>query len=189
MRLLSRIVFWEVAASAIIGSALFTFIVFMQRSARLFEFLVRNSGSGSTVGYLFALVLPQALPYSIPLGILTGTLIALSRMSSDGEITAMRAAGVSARKVAWPILTCAFFGFLITAAASLWLTPWSIREGIRVTNQLVAGQLTAEVQPRIFQEQFPDRVLYVSDVALGQTSRWRRIFVADVTPVDKLPAG
>ena len=189
MRLLSRILFWEVLSSAILGSVLFTFIIFMQRAAPLFEFVVRSSGSGRTAAYLFSLALPQALPYSIPLGVLVGTLITLSRMSSDGEITAMRAAGVSGRSVAWPILTFGFLAMCATAAASLWLAPWSVRELFKVENQLSAGQLTAGVQARIFQEQFPDHVLYVSDVIMGTTSRWRRIFMADLTPPEKIPAG
>src|SRR5437764_14910197 len=98
MRLLSRTIFREIFVSAILGSVLFTFVLFLQRARPLFEFLVRTSGSPSTIAYLFALVLPQALPFTIPLGVLAGTLITLSRMSSDGEITAMRAAGVPGRR-------------------------------------------------------------------------------------------
>ena len=84
-RKLSRVIFREVAVSALLGTVLFTFVVFMQRAGPLFEILVRSSSPGSIVAYLFALVLPQALSYSIPLGVLIGTLITLSRMSADGE--------------------------------------------------------------------------------------------------------
>ena len=85
-------------------------------------------------------------------------------MSSDGEITAMRAAGVSGRRVAPPILAFGFLMTLVAAAASLWLTPWSIRERSKIQNQLISGQLTAEVQARVFQEQFPNSILYISDI-------------------------
>ncbi len=51
---------------------------------------------------------------------------------------------------------------LVTAAASLWLTPWSIGERFRIANQLAASQLTADVQPRVFAEQFPEQLLYVA---------------------------
>src|SRR5437660_6230402 len=163
MRLLSRVLFREVFVSALLGGILFTFIVFMRRAGPLFAFLVGNAGHGSTVAYLFALVLPQALPYSIPLGMLVGTLLTLSRMSNDGEITAMRAAGISGRRVAWPILTCGALAMSVTAASSLWIAPWAVRELYRVTNELIGGQLTAEVQPRVFQEQFPNHILRVAD--------------------------
>jgi LPS export ABC transporter permease LptG/LPS export ABC transporter permease LptF len=182
MRLLSRTLFREIFASAALGCILFTFVLFLESARKLFEFLVRDSGSPRLVGKLFALVLPQALPYAIPLGVLVGTLITLSRKSSDGEITAMRAAGVSGRRVAAPIMAFGFLATLVAAAASLWLTPWSIRERYAIQNQLIAGQLTAEVQARVFQEQFPNTIIYISDMPSGTTTHWRRIFLADVTP-------
>ncbi len=182
MRLISRTIFREIFVTAMLGAALFTFVLFLQQAGRLFEFLVRTSGPPKTVAYLFAMVVPVMLPFAIPLGVLIGTLVTLSRMSTDGEITAMRAAGVPGRRVVPAIL---LFGFLATccaAAASLWLTPWSIREEIRVKNILIASELTADVQPRVFEEQFPNKVLYVGNVIVGPPSRWQQIFVADVTP-------
>jgi len=182
MRLLSRTLFREILASAVLGCILFTLVLFLERARPLFEFLVRDSGSPKLVAYLFALVLPQALPYAIPLGVLVGTLITLSRMSSDGEITAMRAAGVSGRRVAPPILAFGFLMMLVAAAASLWLTPWSIRERIKIQNQLISGQLTAEVQARVFQEQFPNSIVYITDIPSTANTRRHRIFLFDITP-------
>ncbi len=181
MRLLSRTLFLEILSSAALGCILFTLVLFLDLTRPLFAFLVRDSGSPSKVAELFALVLPQALPYAIPLGVLVGTLITLSRMSSDGEITAMRAAGVSGRRVAPPILAFGFLMMLVAAAASLWLNPWSIRERTRIQNQLISGQLTADVQPRVFQEQFPNSILYISDIPSTANTRWHRIFLFDIT--------
>ena len=76
---------------------------------------------------------------------------------------------------------------LLTADDSLWLTPWSIRQRYGVINQLAVAQLTAEIQPRVFEEKFPNRILYVGDVLAGQVVRWRNVFLADVTPPDKRP--
>jgi LPS export ABC transporter permease LptF/LPS export ABC transporter permease LptG len=182
MRLLSRTLFREILTSSALGCILFTLVLFLEKARPLFEFLVRDSGSPRLVAALFVLVLPQALPYSIPLGVLVGTLITLSRMSSDGEITAMRAAGVSGRRVAPPILAFGFVMALAAASASLWLTPWAIRERVKIQNHLIGGQLTAEVQARVFQEQFPNSILYISDIPASSNTRWHRIFLADVTP-------
>ena len=195
MRILSRTIFREISVSATLGVILFTGVLFFQRATPLFEYLVRGAGSRRMLAYLFALVLPQALPLSIPLGVLVGTLITLSRMSADSEITAMRASGVSGRRVLPPIVTFGILAMLAASAASLWLTPWAIREQYRVLNQLIAGQLTAEVQPRVFAEQFPNKILYIADVAQGSQAkpgsavRWRRVFVADITPPEKRPPG
>jgi LPS export ABC transporter permease LptG/LPS export ABC transporter permease LptF len=185
MGLLSRAIFREVASSAILGTILFTFVLFLQRVGRLFEILVRSSAPPATVGHLFALAIPFTLTFTLPLGVLVGVLIALSRMSSDGEITAMRAAGVPSRKVIGPVLTFDTLATIVTAEASLWLTPYSTWRTYKILNQLVAAELTAEVQPRVFEEQFPNRIVYVSEVIPGTLTRWRNVFIADLTPQDE----
>jgi LPS export ABC transporter permease LptF/LPS export ABC transporter permease LptG len=185
MGLLFRAIFREVSKSAIFGAVLFTFVLFLQRVGKLFEILVRSSAPPATVAHLFALAIPFTLSFTMPLGVLVGVLIALSRMSSDGEIIALRAAGVPSRKVIPPVLVFATIAMLITATASLWLTPYSTWRTYKVLNQLVAAELTSEVQPQVFDEGFPNRVLYISDVIPGPISRWRNVFIADTTPVDE----
>ncbi len=133
-------------------------------------------------------MLPQALPWTIPLAVLVGTLLTLSRMSSDGEITALRAAGVPGRRVVPAIFAFGVFGMLVAASATLWLTPWSQREFIRVENRVLAGQLTAELEPRVFEEQFPNTILYVNDISTT-SGRLKRIFMADVTPPSERKPG
>ena len=80
---------------------------------------------------LFAWAIPPVLPLTIPFGVLVGILIGLGRLSSDGEIIAMRAAGVSSRKVIAPVL---FFAALGVALAGLCFAdpdaqggPWRAR--------------------------------------------------------------
>ncbi|MBM3728054.1 MAG: YjgP/YjgQ family permease [Acidobacteria bacterium] len=189
MRILSRTIFKEVAGSALLGTLLFSFVLFLRELSRLFEQLVRGSAPSKTVAYLSGLVLPPVLVFSVPIGMLAGVLIALSRMSSDGEITAMRATGQPARRVVGPVVALALLGTLAGYASSVWLTPWSIRETYRIINQLIAAQLTAEIQPRVFEEQFPNTILYVGDVITGTQVHWKRIFIADLTPADQRKSG
>ena len=173
MGLLFRAIFREVAKSAIFGAALFTFVLFLQRVGKLFEILVRSSAPPATVAHLFVLAIPFTLSFTMPLGVLVGVLIALSRMSSDGEIIALRAAGVPSRKVIPPVLVFATLAMLITASASLWLTPYATWKTYKVLNQLVAAELTSEVQPQVFDEGFPNRILYISDVTPGSMNHPR----------------
>jgi LPS export ABC transporter permease LptG/LPS export ABC transporter permease LptF len=188
--IISRYVFREIAASALIGAVLCTFVIFLQQSVgKLFELLVRSSAGPETVVYLFVLAMAPILPLTVPFGVLVGILIGLGRMSADGEITALRAAGISSRKVIPPVLIFALLGTLLAGAASTWLTPLAIRETYRIFNRLAAAQLTAEIQPRIFEEQFPNTILYVGDVKPGPVVLWESIFLADLTPPEQRTAG
>jgi len=182
MGLLFRSIFLEIAGSAFLGTVLFTFVLFLQKSAEPFRFLVNNSASPKQVAWLFALLLPSTFPLTLPLGVLVGVLIALSRMSGDGEIIALRAAGVPGRRTAVPVAVFAFLATALTAVASLWLTPASIQGFYDLMNQIGSAQLTAEIQPRVFEESFPNTILYVGDVVPGDPVRWRNVFLADLTP-------
>ena len=183
MSRLSRLIFKEVVSGALLGLGLFTFALFMYRlgAIRLFELLVRSSAPARTIGYLFSLILPFVFTFAIPIGVLVGTLIGLSRMASDGEITAMRAAGVPSRKVLGPVMFFSLLMMGIAGTCSLYLNPLAIRESYRIMNDLIAEQMTAEIQPRVFGEQFPKTILYVGDVLSGPTPKWRNIFIADLT--------
>ncbi len=182
MGLIGRAVFREILSGALLGTLLFTFVLFLQRTGQLFEPLVRGAASPGTAAQLLLLVLPSVLPFTVPVGTLTGILIALSRMATDGEVTALRASGIPGARLATAVALFAAIATVITAAASLWLAPWSIRETYRILNRLAAAQVTAEIRPRVFQEQFPDTILYVADVVSGPVVRWRKIFLADLRP-------
>lgn len=182
MGILGRTLFLEITSNALLGTTIFTFVVFLQQVSKLLVLLVRSSAPAKTVGFLFTLILPYVFTFTIPVGVLVGVLIALSRMSSDGEITAMRAAGIPSRKVIYPVALFAILALIATAAATLWLTPLAMRQKNKVVSQLAAEELTADVQPRVFQEQFPNKILYVGDVIPGPVIRWKNVFLADITP-------
>lgn len=182
MGILGRKVFREITTGALLGTVLFTFVLFLQRLGRLFEQLVNSTTQLDQVGILFLLILPQVLIFTIPIGVLVGVLIAMGRMSGDAEIIALRAAGVPSRRLLYPVILFSLIGVGLTAYATCILNPWSNRETTRILNKMIAAQLTAEIRPRVFEEQFPNRVLYVEDVVPGPVVRWRRVFMADMRP-------
>jgi LPS export ABC transporter permease LptF len=189
VRLLGRYIFREIVASAVLGTLLATFVVFLRGVDPIFELLVRSNASARTILLLFALGLPPVLPSTIPFGVLVGILIGLGRMAADGEITAMRAAGVSSRKVILPVLFFATLCAGVAAYASLRLTPLAFRESNRIKQELEANQLTADVQPRVFVDNFPNTIVYVGEVKPGPVALWQNVFVADVTPPEKRKSG
>ncbi|MCU1258712.1 MAG: permease YjgP/YjgQ family protein, partial [Bryobacterales bacterium] len=188
MKILSRYVFREITSSALLGIFLATFVVFLQSPAKkLLEILVRTSATPQLGMKLFLLAIPPLLPLTVPFGVLVGILIGLGRMASDGEITAIRAGGASSRLVTPPVVVFCLLAGSVAAMASLWLTPYSVRTNVRVINRMAAEQVTAQVLPRVFSEDFPKKVLYVGDVKPGPPDVWRNVFMADTTPAEERP--
>lgn len=186
MRILSRALFREIFTSAALGTVLFTFVLFLRTVEKLFSILVRSSAPPFTVGKLFLYALPATVPFTLPLGVLVGVLIALSRMSSDGEITAMRASGIPSTSLVRPVFLFSFLALCATAATSLWLSPLALQKQGEIAKKLLAEQLTAEIQPRVFEEEFPHTVLYVGDVVTGQAVIWKKVFLADISTAEEL---
>src|SRR5438477_8689123 len=96
MRILTRYILGEITSHALIGAAVFTFVLFTRDLGRILELVVRNSAPLPSVAEIFFFTVPVALTYTIPMGVLIGILIGLSRLAADSEITAMRASGIGA---------------------------------------------------------------------------------------------
>jgi lipopolysaccharide export LptBFGC system permease protein LptF len=91
VRILTRYILAEVLSHAAIGGAIFTFVLFIRYLPHLLEMVVRNSASLGSVFEIVLLTLPDMLTVTIPMAVLVGILLGLSRLAADSEITAMRA--------------------------------------------------------------------------------------------------
>src|SRR5947199_2237711 len=94
MRILTRYILGEVVSHAVIGMSVFTFVLCTRDLGRILDLVVRNSAPLPSVIQIFIFTLPVAFTYTIPMGVLVGILIGLSRLAADSEITAMRASGI-----------------------------------------------------------------------------------------------
>ena len=74
MRILHRYVFREVAAASLVGTILFTLVLFLQRVEPVMELLVGRGAPAAEMLRLLALTIPQAFPFTVPIGVLTGIL-------------------------------------------------------------------------------------------------------------------
>jgi LPS export ABC transporter permease LptF len=182
MRILTRYILREVTSHALLGGVLFTFVLFTSRLRPLLEIVVRNSASLSDVTRLIFYFLPEALIVTIPMAVLVGILLGLSRLASDSEITAMRASGMGALDFVRIVSVVSFAALLLGLFNSIYVAPRAASALLRLEASLKYAQASFEVEPRVFDEDFRNLVLYVQDVRPGSgTAIWRHVFVADVT--------
>jgi LPS export ABC transporter permease LptF/LPS export ABC transporter permease LptG len=182
VKIFSRYILNEVVQHAAIGVALFTFVIFMRDLGRLLEIVVRDSAPLPSVAQLFLLTLPVACTITIPMGLLVGILIGLSRLAADSEVTAMRASGLGAWMFVRIVAVFAVATWLLALGNSIWLAPASSAALAHLEDKLRSSQASFEIQPRVFYEDFKNMVLYVEDVRAGaNASEWRGVFLADVS--------
>src|SRR5579864_4840345 len=125
MRIFTRYIVKEVLSHGLIGVAVFTFVIFMRDVSRILELVVRNSAPIPSVAQLFFLALPAALTVTIPMGVLVGILIGLSRLAADSEVTAMRASGFGLEIFLVPVGLLAIVAWLLAMGNTIFLAPRS----------------------------------------------------------------
>ena len=154
---------------------LLTAILLAQQASRLAEVVIYTELPFSLLGSLGAALLPGVLTFAIPLATLAGIIIGYSRMGSDSEIVAMRAAGVGSWTMIWPALVIG----LVFSGATMYLhlkeAPEAARDLERIALQGALAKLDSPVEPRTFST-LPRYVIYVrdGDKTLGT---WGRVFI------------
>ena len=182
MRILTRYILREVTSHALIGAGVFTFVLFTRDLGRLLELVVRNSAPLPSIAEIFFFTVPVALIYTIPMGVLVGILIGLSRLAADSEITAMRASGIGVWTFLRIVSIFAVIAWLLALANGVYLAPRSQAALGRLQDRLKTSQASFEIQPRVFYEGFPQLVLYVQDVKSAQGAAiWKGVFIADIS--------
>ncbi len=182
MRILTRYILGEVASHALIGTAIFTFVIYTRELGQILELVVRNSAPLPSAIELFILIIPEALTITLPAGVLIGVLIGLSRLAADSEITAMKASGIGAWQFLRILSIFLFAAWLVALGNSVYLAPRSQEALSRLQDKLKGSQVSFEIQPRVFYEGFPGKVLYVHDIKSAQGAAiWKGVFIADIS--------
>ena len=182
MRILTRYILREVSAHALIGAGIFTFVLFTRDLGHILELVVRASAPLPSVAEIFFFTVPLALTYTIPMSVLLGILIGLSRLAADSEVTAMRASGMGVWTFLRILSIFVIAAWLLALTNGLYIAPRSQAALGRLEDRLKGSQVSFEVQPRVFYEGFPKYVLYVQDVKSAQGAAvWKDVFMADIS--------
>jgi lipopolysaccharide export system permease protein len=112
----------------------------------LFELvrLVTDAGLSVWVALqIFLLQIPGFMVYSFPMSVLLATMLSFSRLSADGELTALRSCGVSVVRLLIPVVLLSFLVSMLTFAFNEAIVPaanWQARSLLRVSLNQEAPQ-------------------------------------------------
>lgn len=164
MNLLDRYIFKSVLFTCAAAVGLFAFIVIIPNVARdLLAYVLAGQLSGAVFGKLVLLLVPLAITFALPMGLLTGVLLTLGRLSADSEITAMRAAGLSLPRLARPILVLAMLGAGLGLYFNFESMPRARVEYHRALAEAVRANPLRFIVPKTFIRDFPGYVVYVNE--------------------------
>lgn len=160
--ILGRYIFREMLVPFLVSLGVFTFVLLMARVTELTK-LVVNKGVGlDVVGLLLFYTLPYFFVFTVPMATLLGVLLAFLRLSSDNEITVMKASGVSLWQMLPPVATLAVITWLLSWALAVWALPWGNYQfsSLLIKTAQTKGELA--LQERTFMDAFPGLLIQVT---------------------------
>jgi len=178
MKILTRYIFKEMLGPTVLGFTFYTSIILMRQLFDFAEMIIKRSLPAATVGKLLYLSLPHIVVLTVPMSLLFGILIAIGRMSSDSEIIAMRALGISTKTIYLPVFLFSFAVFLLNLYLMNVVLPRGNTELKGLQSEVFRSSIEKIVKPRVFYEEYENLMIYVNDVD-ARSGVWKGVFVAD----------
>lgn len=165
MNLLDRYLFKSVLFSCSAAVGLFAFVLTLVNVLRdLLNYILAGRIALFMALKLVLLTIASVATYALPMGILTGVLLTLGRLSADSEITAMRANGISLPRLARPIILLAVLGGLFGLYVNFQTMPLAKITYERELAQAVRTDPIRFLQPKTFVRDFRGVVVYVGEI-------------------------
>ena len=132
---------------------------------------------------MFAYIFPHMLIFVVPMASMTGVVLAFTRLTSDREILALKASGVSLRQLLPPVIIFAFVISLLTAYFSVNLIPAGNVAMKQLLFQMAKEKIDKGLQERTFTEALGELVVYVDDI--DKNDNWKGVYISDMRNRDQ----
>ncbi len=155
----------ELAGPFFLGLLIFTFVLLMEKVLDLIELVIKKGVSLKVVLELLIYIMPSFLVLTVPMAVLVATLTAFGRLSTDSEVTAMKASGISLYSLYVPVFlfsTVAAMGtfFLYTKAL-----PWGNHNFRVALYELARTKASIGLKEHVFSTTFRGLVIYIDELS------------------------
>ena len=149
---------------------LLTFALVTGKLLKLMDMVVNHGVSLGEVLGIIGYIMPAFLELTFPMAVLLGVLMGFGRMSSDQEMTAARACGVSLYRLAVPVMIVALGVYAISSYFAFSLRPWANSNLRDKLYELSQTRSSAGLKEKIFNSNFPGLVVYVDQMSDSDSS-------------------
>ncbi|MBI3001168.1 MAG: LPS export ABC transporter permease LptF [Deltaproteobacteria bacterium] len=163
-RTLERYILSEILPPFLIGLLAFTVILLTARILRLVELVVTRGLPLLRIMKLLGLILPTFLELTLPMALLLGIFLGLTRLSNDQEILALKASGISPFYLLRPVGLLALLVSLITFLTAAWLRPHALLAVKKELYDIAKTHIASGLKERVFNDDFPNVLIYVEEL-------------------------
>ncbi len=178
MKILSRYLLRESIGPFFFGLAVITLVLIMDFLVDIMNLIIDKGLDIATVIELFALNLAWMLALAVPMAVLVAVLMAFGRLSSDNEITACKACGISFKRLLVPMLGGAFVLAVLMILFNDRVLPESNHRARMLLTDITRKKPTWSLEENIFLDRFEGYSIRVKTVS-RQTSE-----IADIVIIE-----
>lgn len=175
---LDKLIYKEILPIIGVGVTILTFIAFSKEFQRISNILVYGGSDLRQFLKIILLIVPTVLFVTLPMALMLGVVIGMSRLSHDSEIVAMKSCGISLYRLLVPVQACALFCTAVVFLCTTWLVPKANVELRDMVMEVVREGVAAELKPRVFHDRINNLVFYIED-ADPSAALWKGIFIVD----------
>ncbi len=178
MRLLSRYIFKELVSVFALALLIFTLVLLLSRVLGLTDLVLNKGVPLLVVLKLLVYLSPSFLILIIPIALLVSAITVFSKLSTDSEIVAMKATGMSFLHMLGPVLVLSVAAYIATSYLIFVAFPTGNLAFQQAMFNLVRSKAALDIRPRVFNDTFSGLVLYAQEVPANDNVV-RGVFIAD----------
>ncbi|MBI5328396.1 MAG: LPS export ABC transporter permease LptF [Deltaproteobacteria bacterium] len=175
---ISSYIFKETAVTFALTVAIFAATSLLSKVLKLVDLMV-SYGVGPFIILKFILfIMPSFLIYIIPMSFLISVLIVYNRLSSDNEITAMKASGLSIVRISMPVAFIACLAYIISSFFTLYAFPLGNLSSKKLLYDVAKTKASIGLKEMAFNDLFDGLILYANRIK-AETGKMHGVFISD----------
>ena len=176
-------IFREISVPFLLGMTTFTSVLLMGRLLRLADLVVAKGVPFIDILRLVLYLLPFFCLVTIPMAFLLAIMLAFGRLSADGEITAIKAGGISIYGLMPPVFFFALMAYASTVFITIQALPWGNVAFKQLVYEMAQSRADLALKERVFIDDFPGLVMY-----LDRYDRQQRLMSGILIQDDRNPS-
>jgi len=176
-RTINIYIFKEIAAPFFLSFFILTATALLSKVIKLIDLMVTHGVGVKFVFWFLLSIIPSFVIYTMPIAFLIGVLIAFTRLSSDSEITALKASGLSLFSIMKPVAFIALVVYAASLSVTLYFFPWGNINMKALLFDAARTKLISGIDEKTFYDRFKGVVLYV-DRLNQKTGEMDGIFIS-----------
>lgn len=178
MSIINRYLLREILLPFFYALVVVVFVLLLGQLFKIVNMVVSDGVRVWDVARMVLSMIPQMLTMALPISFFFAVLAGVGRLVGDGEVVALKAAGISPYQLSVPVLRLAVACTLLTLLMSAWLAPLGVRQLRRATFDILREKVTLALRPQMLNQTFPGMAIYLDKID-RKTGRVESVFIED----------